>query len=486
MANAFLQNLKTSFVDPFKKPLPAIGSTLAIPKPTTQNVSGVQMSTPTVPNMSYSSTPNMSVNPPKPLAPVAPKASSFNQGVYDQQVSLNAKGAGLKTDGIMGPLTQDAITKYSTPTKSPTVTYDGKNINPATGGISDTPVPPPTYSAPEAPAVPKVDPYQTAVSDAEKAYMAAGTTTPEEDSTQAELDRLQNSFKTGYQGIQDKVIPMEFITGQSRSLENRALNLAEPLQAKLARLEAKRTSALETSKFALDRADAKLKAENDKKTTKQITLGAGESVGQYDPATGTYKNSFTAPYKPENPDKSADPNRVLSVDEAKNLGLPFGTTASDAYGTKPLDPNSPVTSPEKSMDQINLVKSSLERAKSLAGASGRSGIRKTAESWFLGSSDYTNLVAETNTLRTNVLTLMTDPTIKKFFGPQMSNADVQLMTSAGTTLNPELQNADNMRSELTRLEDLIARAEKAVQQGTAGGTSGGVVQTKIGAINTNW
>lgn len=115
--------------------------------------------------------------------------------------------------------------------------------------------------------------------------------------------------------------------------------------------------------------------------------------------------------------------------------------------------------------QLELVTNSLEKAKKLSGASGRSGARKAAESWFVGSTDYTNLVAETNTLRTNVLTLMTDPNIKKFFGPQMSNADVQLMTSAGTTLNPELQSPENMKNELIRLEDLISRAKNAVNQG---------------------
>ncbi len=129
------------------------------------------------------------------------------------------------------------------------------------------------------------------------------------------------------------------------------------------------------------------------------------------------------------------------------------------------------TSGGKALDQINLVKSSLERAKELANASGRSGIRKATESWIIGSTDYTNLVAETNTLRTNVLTMMTDPSIKKFFGPQMSNTDVQLMTSAGTTLNPELQSSDKMKEELVRLKDLVDRAENAVKKGTAGGQS---------------
>ncbi len=130
------------------------------------------------------------------------------------------------------------------------------------------------------------------------------------------------------------------------------------------------------------------------------------------------------------------------------------------------------------LDSINLVKSSLERATNLAGASGRSGLRRNIENWLVGSTDYTNLVAETNTLRTNVLTMMTDPDIKKFFGPQMSEADVRLMTSAGTTLNPELQSPANMRIELARLKDLINRAEIAVKQGLDGSNN----QNQTGTI----
>jgi len=470
--NPFLKSLQTSFVDPFKKamstPLPAIGGSSSV-KPLTLNTNTGMVSKPPVPNMSYASpAPNMSVAPATPAVPKVTKPSDPN--VLAQQKALNAKGAGLKEDGIMGPLTQAAITRFSTPTPPVTpTTADGKYINPSTGGVSDNaPVPPPA-PAPVAPPVPS--PYETAVTDAEKAYSTAGQMTPEEEAVQNELDRLNTSFRTGYQGIQDKVIPMEFITGQSASLEKRALNLAEPLETRLARLQAKRMSALETSKFALERADAKLKTQTDAEKEKGKLI---EGTSFYDPKTGTFK---TAPAK-----EGATPD---------GFSLSPGQTRFDANGNpiaSVADPNAPnsAQSTAKSMDQINLVKSSLDRAKNLAGASGRSGVRKAAESWFIGSTDYTNLVAETNTLRTNVLTLMTDPAIKKFFGPQMSNADVQLMTSAGTTLNPELQSADNMISELARLEDLINRAEKAVQQGMGGGTSGGVVNTTIGPINTNW
>lgn len=118
--------------------------------------------------------------------------------------------------------------------------------------------------------------------------------------------------------------------------------------------------------------------------------------------------------------------------------------------------------PGKGKAQTQLVLNSIQNAQKLVHASGRSGLRKYVEGQLVGSTDYTNLVAETNTLRTNVLTMMTDPAIKKFFGPQMSNADVQLMTSAGTTLNPELQSPEAMKTELLRLADLGERAQMSL------------------------
>ena len=124
---------------------------------------------------------------------------------------------------------------------------------------------------------------------------------------------------------------------------------------------------------------------------------------------------------------------------------------------------------DKSLNQLKFLK---DTAKSITGddeiygASGRSGGRKFLENVLVGSTDYTKLESYANTLKVNVLALMTDPTIKKFFGPQMSNADVTLMTSAGTTINPELQDGETLKTEVTRLEDLFSRMEQSVKAGT--------------------
>lgn len=128
-----------------------------------------------------------------------------------------------------------------------------------------------------------------------------------------------------------------------------------------------------------------------------------------------------------------------------------------------LDASTP--NPAKTKQQLDLVDSAIKTAEELQGAAGRSGARRTFESWFIGSTDYTQLVAAADTIKTNILTLSTDPNIKKFFGPQMSEADVRMMTSAGTMLNPELQSPEQLKASLNQAKDLIKRAREAVQNG---------------------
>jgi len=88
----------------------------------------------------------------------------------------------------------------------------------------------------------------------------------------------------------------------------------------------------------------------------------------------------------------------------------------------------------------------------------------------IGSSSTKNTQLEgfVNTLQVNMLTLATDPGIRKFFGPQMSDADVRLMTSAGTNLRPDEQTPEQLSAEALRIDDWINRAETAVREGSKG------------------
>ena len=342
-------------------------------------------------------------------------------------------------------------------------TSTGQTINPLTGGIvagaTPTVAPPaPITAPPVAPTLPTAE--QSAVTSAEQAYKTAGGITPDEESAQAQLDNLLSSTRLGISGLegQGRGIPLSILRGQQGVLEKQGLLLAEPLTKKLARMEAKRLSGLETSKFALERADKAMDATRASETAKASATESARRFG--------IEQAGSAATRALAEKKFAEDTRQFGLDYAikrREVGVKEreAKIKADVTGTTTV-------APQKALDQINLVKGSLEKAGKLVHAAGRSGIRKTFEGATIGATDYTNLVAETNTLRTNVLTMMTDPSIKKFFGPQMSNADVQLMTSAGTTLNPELQDTEHMQSEITRLQDLVTRAEAAVKAGTGG------------------
>lgn len=120
---------------------------------------------------------------------------------------------------------------------------------------------------------------------------------------------------------------------------------------------------------------------------------------------------------------------------------------------------------KNSLDQIKFLRDTAKEAKRLSDASGVSGISKFVGDQLVGDTKFRQLEAQTNTLRTNVLTLMTDPSVKKYFGPQMSEADVRLMTAAGTTLNPENQSPAQLKTEIERLDKLFLRMQGAVEKG---------------------
>lgn len=122
-----------------------------------------------------------------------------------------------------------------------------------------------TSSSPAIPQIPGVsDELKNAISAAEKAYIQSLQISPEELSTQEELDRLAESTRAGYEQARNQTIPLGFITGQLAAIERRALALQEPLEKKMARLQAARLASSEASKFALNRLEQKAEEETQK------------------------------------------------------------------------------------------------------------------------------------------------------------------------------------------------------------------------------
>lgn len=111
---------------------------------------------------------------------------------------------------------------------------------------------------------------QRAIELSEQAYQQSLKLSPDELSTQADIDKVMEeiakanlAFQKGYVDTAGQPISMQFITGQQAQLQRQnaittqaLANQAEPLENKLARLQAARQSSLEASKFALERADA--------------------------------------------------------------------------------------------------------------------------------------------------------------------------------------------------------------------------------------
>lgn len=152
------------------------------------------------------------------------------------------------------------------------------------------------------------------------------------------------------------------------------------------------------------------------------------------------------------------------AEDKRQFGLEY------ALKKQAADAKTPVTSgtTQDTRSQLDFLINTAASAKELSNQSGQGSITKGFGD-LVGGSKYRQLEQYANTLKTNMLTLATDPSIKKFFGPQMSNADVLLMTSAGTTLNPEKQNPEQLKEEIARLEDFFARAKAALPAN--GGTS---------------
>jgi hypothetical protein len=311
-----------------------------------------------------------------------------------------------------------------------------------------------------------ITPLETAVSEAEKAYRANLAQTPEEIAAEEELSRLSEGYKKAYQNTADQTIPLEFITGQQKSIENRALNLAEPLKDKLARMQAKRTAALESSKFALERADANLKTEKDKR--KPTTVSSGESVVQFNPKTGQYETLYTG-----------------AKGAGEGFSLSAGQTRYDAYG----NPIATAVDPEKKAAEEARGKASqsvLDIVDTLIGSDTNaiSGVPSVG-AFLLGSA-----AQKTKNLYNQLKGMLSLENRQQLKGSgAISDFEFKVLEQAATSLGRNLSDAD-FRSTLMKLrKDLADARAKALAStgGTgAGNTGGSVINTTLGPINTNW
>lgn len=120
---------------------------------------------------------------------------------------------------------------------------------------------------------------------------------------------------------------------------------------------------------------------------------------------------------------------------------------------------------EESLLNIQRLETVAKDAKELSYASGRGQLRQFVGKQLVGATKSAQLENLSNTIKVNILTMNTDPNIKKFFGPQMTERDTELMTGAGTTLNPDLQTPEQYKAEVDEILNMFDRAKKAVEEG---------------------
>lgn len=194
----------------------------------------------------------------------------------------------------------------------------------------------------------------------EKAYIQSlSTPDSEETATQKQLSDLEASRQLGLVSTEEKPIPLEFITGQKEAIERRAAALSVPLSAKLAALQARRQASLEGKKVELEierERATRLKSEAKEQKASQeesrkFALEHRITKPFYEVGGTVYRTSdgkaFATPEEffaaggaqdfsnVEHAKSKDELDQLLTIAEAKSLGVPYGTTKRAALGKTP-------------------------------------------------------------------------------------------------------------------------------------------------------
>lgn len=291
---------------------------------------------------------------------------------------------------------------------------------------------------------------------------------------QAKTGQAQLAIDTANAAVEAKYAPFR----EQNAIYEAQLKAIEPL---LTREEKKQAT---TQKIKLDLAMREIEKVSD--FQKQILSNAissnapqsvinaiskGQSVEEISKAGAGYLKS-RADILEENLKiaQTASANRANQPSKEKSTswqtinGVP---TLMDNQTGKPI--NEAIANPknvEESKANFQFLMDTAKKAQDLSTASGKGQYKRDFNEKVFGASSRTvQLDNLANTLRTNMLILNTDPNVKKFFGPQMSNNDVKLMMAGGTTLDPASQTPEAFKAEATRIYDLVDRANKAVDAG---------------------
>lgn len=215
----------------------------------------------------------------------------------------------------------------------------------------------------------------------------------------------------------------------------------------------------------MDAADLDQKKATTEKTRAEINqfdLSEGQARYVYDPETGTTKviASKAKTYAPTGGGSSSDPvidSWVSQINSGKATIANVPANLKNAVITA-LNNSAPS---QDSGYQISNLKGALNNVQKLKGAAGPSAISRKLGDVFIGDSSFRQLEAYVDTVKSNLLTLVTDPNIKKFFGPQMSNRDVELMTSTASSLDAQRLSPEQIQAEVDKVNAFLVKYEAA-------------------------
>lgn len=337
-----LYNISSTF-SPFK--LPPLGSKTQQPQPTgmgpvpeaAANAQARALKSPTATASLDVTKPIVPKPTPKP-APPAPPANAALDQLKQEQANLAATGSALP---------QPAPAPSPAPTPSP------------------TPTPAPAASA-----------APSQLSALQQGYLSTFQPTAAETQAQTQLDTLaqqqaqavaqaNQEYADRIKAVQEQATLQPFLTGREQQAQGQLANQMAALQAgsqaqtlplteRLAQLQAQRQAQQQQQQAAIGFATPEKPVEVgnalvDPKTGKVIYQGQSSaqptaSIQEYEYAKANgYTGSYTQ-YQNEDANRKAivaagsNPDRVLSATEAQALGVPFGTTASQAYGISPTKP----------------------------------------------------------------------------------------------------------------------------------------------------
>lgn len=212
----------------------------------------------------------------------------------------------------------------------------------ATGGQTQT------YTAPRETMVGAQQPPANYLDTLQGSVSELGGMSAEEIAARKQLEDLMTSRAMGLNVVEDQPIAMPFITGQSASIERRAMQQADTLERKLARLqaerEAKRQAAFDLA--SIEGEKAKMSADKERlamaaRDAEQERLFGLLEKG-YTPLTGPsamqglseqdimrIPGTDTILRRPVET-RSSEMDKLLTPAEAARLGVPYGTTRGQA------------------------------------------------------------------------------------------------------------------------------------------------------------